>query len=342
MGASVALASFAGLLAVAAPRFLTSVARQVSPRQGIVVWASVCGAFVLAVVGAGISMTAPTHLLVHGLHDLFHACAAAVAGLDDHGGGRAVGTTGAALAGLAAGAAATGVTRTVWHNRRERDRQRRMTDLVGRVMPGPELVCLDVDQPAVYCLAGRPGRIVLTRGALSALEGDELAAAVAHEREHLRARHYVLLAVADGLARVFPFVPLVTEARRQLRYLVELAADDVAARRHGPWPLSRAIMAVAAGSVPRNGLGANAGHLLSRVERLRSPGRPPSPRARFTAAAVCTTALLVPVVVTGGTLWSAALDDHCSHPVTAGDLRAELADSHGDHDLQVIARPARY
>jgi len=342
MGASAALASFAGLLALAAPRFLTRLADHVSPREGIVVWASASAAFVLAVVGAGITLTAPTHLLVHGLHDLFHACAAAVAGLDDHGGSRALGPTGAAVAGLAAVTVAAGVTRTVWRHRQERIRHRWMTDLVGRVLPGPEMVCLDVDQPAVYCLAGRPGRIVLTRGALRVLEGDELAAAVAHEREHLRSRHHVLLAVADGLARVFPFVPLVTQARRQLRYLVELAADDVAARRHGPWPLSRAITAVAAGSVPGNGLGANTGNLLSRVERLRSSGRPPSPRARFTAAAVCTTALLVPLVVTGGTLWNAALDDHCMHPVTAGDPRVEAGESHGEHDLQVVARPAPY
>jgi len=332
MGTPVALAAFAGVLAVAAPRVLGRMSwLHDAPRLGIAVWASACVAFVFAVVGAGVTMTGPTHLLVHGLHELFHACADAVAGIHPDGPSRTIALAGVTAAGLAAGTAATGVVRSMWRGRCEHARHRWAADLVGRNTPVPDVVCLDVDEPAVYCLPGRPGRVVLTRGAVQALEGPELAAALAHEREHLRSRHHVLLAVADGLARVLPFVPLVRAARGELRYLVEVAADDAAVRRHGRRPLARAIATVAAGALPWRALGAGAADVVTRVARLNAARRRPAWGARAVVVAGCSVLVLLPVAATGGTLWRAAVEDRCEHPLVAATSTSLASDHAHEH-----------
>ncbi|MEU4721305.1 hypothetical protein AB0G06_16920 [Nonomuraea dietziae] len=41
-----------------------------------------------------------------------------------------------------------------------------------------------------------------------------------------------VLAAGEAFARAFPFVPLFDVARREVARLIELRADDVAARRH--------------------------------------------------------------------------------------------------------------
>ena len=328
MGTPVALGALAGVLAVAAPRILGRRSwLHDAPKLGIAAWVSACGAFVLAVVGAGVTTTAPTHLLVHELHNLFHACATAVADIHAGASGRAVAVAGITAAGVAAGAAAIGVTRSVWRGRCEHARHRLAAELVGRTTSVPGVVCVDVDEPAVYCLPGRPGQVVLTRGAVRALERRELAAALAHEREHLRSRHHVLLAVADGLARALPFVPLLRSARGELRYLVEVAADDAAVRRHGRRPLARAIATVAASAVPGRALGAGATDVVTRLARLTAPHRPPSRRTRAAVVVGCSALVLLPVAATGGTLWRAAVEDHCAHPLVA----ATSAPGAGDH-----------
>jgi hypothetical protein len=54
MGTPVALGALAGVLAVAAPRILGRRSwLHDAPKLGIAAWVSACGAFVLAVVGAG-------------------------------------------------------------------------------------------------------------------------------------------------------------------------------------------------------------------------------------------------------------------------------------------------
>jgi Zn-dependent protease with chaperone function len=147
--------------------------------------------------------------------------------------------------------------------------------------PGGAVV-IDTEQPAVYCLAGRPATIVITSGALAALDDDQLAAVMIHERAHLAGRHHQLLGLARALATTLPGLALFTEGAAELARLAEMRADDAAARRHGPDTVVGALLALAASGLapaPASALGAAGLGVADRVERLLFP--PASARVRL-------------------------------------------------------------
>ncbi|WP_282205214.1 M56 family metallopeptidase [Kitasatospora fiedleri] len=96
------------------------------------------------------------------------------------------------------------------------------------------LVVLENVRPQAWSLPGPRARLVVTTGALQQLSDRELAAVLSHERGHVRARHHWLGQCAQALATGFPGVGVFSAFRDQVAVLVELAADDRAARRHGP------------------------------------------------------------------------------------------------------------
>ncbi len=160
--------------------------------------------------------------------------------------------------------------------------------ITGRRLPGDAaVVVLDAARPAAYCLAGLPPVIVLTAGAVTVLDGAQLAAVLAHERAHLAGRHHQLTALARGLAAVAPAVPLFTRGAAEVARLAEMRADDVAARRGDRGALMTALLAMATGTAvpaaalqaarpgrPRAALGAAACAVTARIERLLDvPGR---------------------------------------------------------------------
>jgi len=182
------------------------------------------------------------------------------------------------------GCAATGLGQTLVRARRQARRLAAMVALVGRPLPelGREVVVVDHPQPAAYCLTGtrRRGRrrIVVTSATLRTLERPQLQAVVAHERAHLRERHHLVLLGAAAFGVAFAIVPLFRQARREVAALVEMRADDVAARRHGRASVASALVSVANGSVPVPGSVLAAGGAgvtaLWRVRRLLGPARP--------------------------------------------------------------------
>ncbi|WP_035804389.1 M56 family metallopeptidase [Kitasatospora mediocidica] len=95
------------------------------------------------------------------------------------------------------------------------------------------LVVLENRRPEAWSLPGPGARLVVTTGALRRLSDRELAAVLSHERGHVRARHHWLSQCAQALAAGFPGVGVFSAFRDQVGELVELAADDRAARRHG-------------------------------------------------------------------------------------------------------------
>jgi Zn-dependent protease with chaperone function len=185
--------------------------------------------------------------------------------------------------------------------------------IAGRRLPGGgAAVVLDVAQPAAYCVPGRPATIVLTSGALAVLDPAQLTAVLAHERAHLAGRHHLLIALTRGLAASFPAVPLFTQGPAEVARLVEMCADDAAARHSGRRTLIAALLAMGTGSaVPATALTdtaltgtalagtALAGTTLAvtacavtaRVQRLLEPPRP-ARRARYVAALITVTLLL--------------------------------------------------
>lgn len=144
--------------------------------------------------------------------------------------------------------------------------------LVGR-SDGSDVVLVEASEPAAYCVAGRPPAIVVTTGALDALDATELAAVVAHERAHLDGRHAYVVAAVRGLAAALPRVALFGSAATHISSLLEMCADDAAARRHGRQPLLAGLLALSGAGTPAHGLAAAGVAVLVRAERLTDPQR---------------------------------------------------------------------
>jgi Zn-dependent protease with chaperone function len=105
-----------------------------------------------------------------------------------------------------------------------------------------ELAVVALDAPHAFAVPGRPGRILVTRGLLSVLDGDERRVVLAHERAHLQSRHHWLRAATEVCAAVNPVLIPVREA---VAFLVERSADEHAAVVTG----SRALVAQALAKV---------------------------------------------------------------------------------------------
>ncbi|HEY3895413.1 MAG TPA: M56 family metallopeptidase [Pseudonocardiaceae bacterium] len=116
-----------------------------------------------------------------------------------------------------------------------------------------ELAVVSIDAPHAFAVPGHPGRILVTRGMLSVLDGDERRVVLAHERAHLQSRHHWLRAATEVCAAVNPLLIPVREA---VAYLVERSADERAATVTGSRELvaralTKAALAVgAAGRAP--------------------------------------------------------------------------------------------
>lgn len=178
----------------------------------------------------------------------------------------------------------------------------RMTRIVGRRVAGIDAIVLDAPRRAAYCVAGRPNAIVVTSAALDALDRRQLDAVLAHERAHLGGRHLQLLALIRSLAASLPRMTLFTTAETEVARLLEMCADDSAARTHGSRTVLTGLLALSgAGPLPTGALGATSIAVLDRAQRLAAPS-PPTDRARVRALLTATTTL-----VTAGPLITALL-----------------------------------
>ncbi|MRH87445.1 M48 family metalloprotease [Nocardia sp. SYP-A9097] len=198
---------------------------------------------------------------------------------------------------LAAGLVAGRLAHTLLRSRRTTHEHARMARLAGRHHAGLDAVILEVDQPAAYCVAGKPHTVVVSRGALSLLTDHHLDAVLSHERAHLEGRHHLLLALTRGLATVMPRIDLFTVGAAEVARLLEMIADDAAARIHGRGTVLQALLTLAGISEgPAGTLGAAEVGLASRVERLAAPAAPAlRTRTRLALTAAATAAALIPL-----------------------------------------------
>ncbi|MER5355842.1 M56 family metallopeptidase [Kitasatospora sp. NPDC002551] len=166
------------------------------------------------------------------------------------------------------------------------------------------LVVLENVRPEAWSLPGHESRLVVTTGAMRKLTARELAAVLSHERGHVRARHHWLAQGAQALASGFPGVGVFSAFRDQVGELVELAADDRAARRHGRHTTALALAGV---NLERGVFGSCPPGLAQspkRVDRLLA-GRPrlsvPN-RLRLTLVALAAPAAVVVLAAAPGLL----------------------------------------
>ncbi|MEV0645815.1 M56 family metallopeptidase [Phytomonospora sp. NPDC050363] len=166
---------------------------------------------------------------------------------------------------------------TVYRTWNDRRRHRDLVDLVadpwptGR--PGNGHV-LQHPGAAAYCLPGRAPRVVITSGALDALDDAELRAVLAHEDAHLRERHDLVALPFAAWTRALPWFPGIRRARSAVDSLLEMVADDTAVHRCERNALASALARIATiggAATPDGAFASTGGTTLARVRRLLDP-----------------------------------------------------------------------
>lgn len=243
-----------------------------APRAAIALWQAIALAFVVATLGACVELAslAPAISPRREMRDFnprvrVHPAASTFTP------GELFGLTAALIVGtLVIGALVTRVIGQL----RVRAEQRVLLDLVGEELPGsPGALVLKHPLPAAYGVPGLHARVVVSSGAIEVLAGDELAAVIAHERAHLRARHGLVLLPFHTLTVALPRSRAVAAVDGRVRGLVEMAADDRAIRECGSNALARALCRLSSNeaALPANTVGTHA--MVGRVERVVSPRR---------------------------------------------------------------------
>jgi hypothetical protein len=230
---------------------------------------------VIAALGlAGLTLAVHATALGGGLSDLIGACVHRLQATYGTPGGATVAGLGLTLAGAVLARTVLTATGHFRDARRQALQHAQTARLVGRPEPALGAVLVEHAQPAVYCVAGRQPTVILTTGAVQALDPSQLDAVLAHERAHLTGRHHRLLAMARIGREVLPFLPLMRDAEEQVARLVELHADDAATRARDPQLLATALVVLAAGASPASALAAGATDSVQRIHRLLGPGEP--------------------------------------------------------------------
>ncbi|WP_338899789.1 M56 family metallopeptidase [Streptomyces sp. TG1A-60] len=301
MMVTAALLLLGALTAVVAPRLLARAAwADREPVVALWVWQCVVAAVLLCcVVSMALSAAAAwTVVRVRVFAPAPEAVVEAYA-LDSAGSWAMATTVALACGGLWTGAM---LVREVVRARRQQQRRHAELWLRAPLLPGEKpggdrLVVVEGERPDAWWLAGPAPRLVITTAALRRLEGRQVDAVVAHEQGHARARHHWLLRCSAALAGGFPRVPVFAAFREEMHRLVELAADDTAARRHGRLTVALALVGLNEDRGVFGPCPTPEDHVPQRVHRLLSPPQRLTPvrRLRLTACAVLAPA--VPVLV---------------------------------------------
>ena len=299
MTVAAVLVAYAACLGMAGSRMLGR-ARWTgrAPLLAIVVYLA-AGWSVIAAVGlAGLTLAVhATALGGGGGSHLIGACVLRLRATYGTPGGATVAGLGLTLAGAVAARTAFTATRYLRVTGRQALRHAQTARLVGQPAPALGAVLVEHAQPAAYCVAGRRPTVILTTGAVQALDPSQLDAVLAHERAHLAGRHHQLLAVARIGRQVLPFLPLLRDADQQVARLVELHADDAAARARDPRLLATALVVLATAVSPAPALAAGATDSLQRIHRLLGPAEPLGRARRQLLRAAAAALALTPVLL---------------------------------------------
>lgn len=241
----------------------------------------------------------------------------------------AIGTAGGSLMAAAAAAARSGnlplsltalallaatAVRLAWASmlgwRQARTRRAAHSQLVailGRPDPRLGAVLVEAEEKLVYCLPSPHPTVVVTTGARRVLSPIQLQAVLAHERAHLSGRHHLLLGCVHAIGRALPWLALFAHAGPALARLLEMRADDAAARRYGRRTVAAAIAAMGRHPAPAPALGMGGPSALARGLRLCTTE--PAWRSRIGRLGLTLTVVLL---ATGPYLFSVA--PLCPHP----------------------------
>lgn len=244
MNVDLCLMVYGLLAAIAAPRLLQGLqAAQRAPRLGVAAWLIASVSVLASWLLAALSLANHPQTVTRGI--------------------------GAALAaGLAARLGWVSV-RTWWTTRSRRAQHARAARLVGRHDPTLDAIVVDFPDPLAYCLPhSGGGLVVVSSGARSLLSTRQLQAVLTHEREHLAGHHHLLLTAVRSLSQFLPRLHLFKLLAPEVGRLLEMRADDVAARVHGRRTVATAIAAMGTPAAYMAVLGAGGPTAITRAARL--------------------------------------------------------------------------
>ncbi|SEH02189.1 Peptidase family M48 [Nonomuraea solani] len=271
-----------------------------APRTSLLIWQAIGLTLVLSVVGVALALGLAPYRL--GIVPALAAFARDLAG-----GGLPGALTPFHLLLTACGIAVAGwvlaaFARSARSVAALRRRQRALLGLIAR--PHPEFAgALVVEHPAVaaYCVPGRRAAIVVSTGSLGLLTRCELRAVLAHERAHARERHDLVILPFAALHRALPASRHVRAMLDAVALLVEMRADDRAARDDGHLILATALrrfrtcdhLVSPPGTLAATEIGAG-GDLDARIDRLSAPV-PASTPVRVLLLAIAVTVVSTPI-----------------------------------------------
>lgn len=276
MTAALTLLAWAGLLAVLGPRLMDRARwTAAAPRLAIATWFVLAASFVLAVALAGVAVVMPMDGFTGGPANIVVTCVAALQ--SDYGpvGGFVLAVAGAMLTWLVPALLVTSWATLA--RRTATDRARLRGGLESADFDDSLGACVVASsRPAAYCIPGSGGTIVVTSGAIDLLDRAGLEAVLAHERAHLTGRHHLLVALAGSARAALGLLPLFAVLPDRIGHLVELTADDAAARSANRRVLARSLLDFAAARTGEAAaLAVGGGDTVARVERLLDgPVRP--------------------------------------------------------------------
>ncbi len=300
MNAAICLLLYGMVLTWVSPALLTRLTRNgLSPRLSVTVWlttiALAIGAWVVAAGGMlrellGSHPAAPLQYCMDMLLTLSHNGWAGHLVLG-------VASTAALIGSLIVGRRLVNALQRFWSRSRE---HADAAHILGVPTKRPGVLLVNADKAAAYCVAGRPNAIVVTTGAMAMLSEPELAAVLAHEQAHLTGRHPQLMMLLRALASAMPRLPLFPAAVESVGRLVEMCADDAAARRHGRDTLLCGLVALAGPPTARGvALGASDTAVVVRAARLAAPPRSGARlRQRLVLTAMLSSVVLAPAIIT--------------------------------------------
>jgi Zn-dependent protease with chaperone function len=268
-----------------------------APLLAIVTYLAAGWSVVAALGLAGVTLAVHATALGGGLSHLIGACVLRLRETYGTPGGATVAGLGLTLAGAVA---ARTVLTAMTHLRAAAQQallHAETARLVGRSEPSLGAVLVEHSEPVAYCVAGRHPTVILSTGALQALQPAQLSAVLAHERAHLAGRHHRLLALARIGRLVLPFLPLMRDADAQVARLVEMHADDAAVRASDPRSLATALVVLATGTSPTPVLAASATDSVQRIHRLLRPAEPLGRARRQLLRATAASLALAPVLL---------------------------------------------
>lgn len=265
---------YGGALAWLAPPVLRRMTSQgISPQLGVAAWLATVAATLLAWLAALLMVIgATTDSVLTG--NVVTLCLE-LFGFSEHTpmAGRVGSIALIGVATLTAGLVALRIGRCLSRLRARSHDHARAARIIGKPTAHPDVVVVEADRPAAYCVVGRPNAIIVTSAAIESLDQAQLKAVLAHENAHIAGRHHHILMVLRALAATLPRIPLFATARHSVADLLEMCADDTAARRVGTRPLLAGLSALAGHPAVPDGLAAAGTAVVARAQRLVTPTR---------------------------------------------------------------------